>query len=110
MSRLGPKEIPKTIYHYCSLETFNSIITNKTLRLSDITKSNDSKELIYIRPFIKEEFLKVEELLSQPNFNRSELVIAVGIKNALASRKLVTFLCGIEEKDNSNKRKENDYE
>lgn len=54
--------------------------------------------------------LKVEELLKQPNFNRSELVIAVGIKNALASRKLVTFLCGIEEKDNSNKRKENDYE
>lgn len=59
MSRLGPKEIPKTIYHYCSLETFNSIITSKTLRLSDITKSNDSKELIYIRPFIKEEFLNV---------------------------------------------------
>ena len=54
--------------------------------------------------------LKVEELLQQPNFNRSELVIAVGIKNALANKKLVTFLCGIEEKDNSNKRKENDYE
>lgn len=54
--------------------------------------------------------LKVEELLAQPNFNRNELVIAVGIKNALASRKLVTFLCGIDEKDNSNKRKENDYE
>ena len=54
--------------------------------------------------------LKVEELLQQPNFNRSELVIAVGIKNALANKKLVTFLCGIEEKDNSNKRKENNYE
>lgn len=54
--------------------------------------------------------LKVEELLSQPNFNRSELVIAVGIKNSLASRKLVTFLCGIEEKDKTNVRKENNYE
>ena len=54
--------------------------------------------------------LKVEELLSQPNFNRSELVIAVGIKNALSSRKLVSFLCGIEEKNKSNTRKENDYE
>ena len=53
--------------------------------------------------------LKVEELLSQPNFNRSELVIAVGIKNSLASRKLVAFLCGIEEKSN-NTRKENNYE
>ena len=54
--------------------------------------------------------LKVEELLSQPNFNRSELVIAVGIKNALASRKLVTFLCGNKKKNNSNIRKENNYE
>lgn len=31
------------IYHYCSLETFNTIINNKTLRASDITKSNDIK-------------------------------------------------------------------
>ena len=58
--------------------------------------------------------LKVEELLLQPNFNRSELMIAVGIKNALASKKLVTFLCGIEENDNkkniNNVRKENNYE
>lgn len=50
--------------------------------------------------------LKVEELLQQPNFNRSELVIAVGIKNALANKKLVTFLCGIEENDKSRKDKE----
>lgn len=41
--------------------------------------------------------LRVEELLLQPNFNRNELMIAVGIKNSLANRKLVTFLCGIEE-------------
>ena len=57
--------------------------------------------------------LKVEELLLQPNFNRSELMIAVGIKNALAGKKLVTFLCGIEENDskkNNNIRKENIYE
>ena len=57
--------------------------------------------------------LKVEELLSQPNFNRSELVIAVEIKNALANKKLVTFLCGIEDnevKKNTSIRKENNYE
>ena len=41
--------------------------------------------------------LRVEELLLQPNFSRNELMIAVGIKNSLANRKLVTFLCGIEE-------------
>lgn len=57
--------------------------------------------------------LKVEELLQQPNFNRSELVIAVGIKNAHANKKLVTFLCGIEDnevKKNTSIRKENNYE
>ena len=57
--------------------------------------------------------LKFEELLQQPNFNRSELVIAVGIKNALANKKLVTFLCGIEDnevKKNTSIRKENNYE
>ena len=58
--------------------------------------------------------LKVEELLLQPNFNRSELMIAVGIKNALSSKKIVTFLCGIEEnnnkKNNNDIRKENIYE
>ena len=40
-------------------------------------------------------------------------MIAVGIKNALAGKKLVTFLCGIEENDskkNNNIRKENIYE
>ena len=58
--------------------------------------------------------LKVEELLLQPNFNRSELMIAVGIKNALSNKKIVTFLCGIEENKNKKTsndiRKENNYE
>ena len=58
--------------------------------------------------------LKVEELLLQPNFNRGELMIAVGIKNALAAKKLVSFLCEIEENNNKKTsndiRKENNYE
>lgn len=47
--------------------------------------------------------LKIEDLLQKSNFNRSELVIAIGIKDSLASRKLVTFLCGLE---NTNENKE----
>lgn len=35
------------LYHYCSLETFKSIIENKTLRLSNVLKSNDSEEFKY---------------------------------------------------------------
>ena len=33
------------VYHYCSMEAFKSIIENKTLRLTDITKSYDSAEV-----------------------------------------------------------------
>ncbi len=40
--------------------------------------------------------MKVENLVLSSNFNRSDLVIAIGIKNALINRNLVTFLCGID--------------
>lgn len=45
-----------TVYHYCSLDTFFSIINNKSLRLSDITKSNDSMEIMWITNYIKDVF------------------------------------------------------
>ena len=32
------------IYHYCSLDTFAQIIKNKTIRLSDLNKTNDYME------------------------------------------------------------------
>jgi hypothetical protein len=35
---------PTTLYHYCSTETFVSILTSKTIRLSAATLSNDSME------------------------------------------------------------------
>ena len=47
--------------------------------------------------------LKVENLLQHSTFNRSELVTALGLKDALVSKKLVTFLCGLE---NENENKE----
>jgi hypothetical protein len=34
----------KSIYHYCSTDTFMAIIQNKTLRLSDLNKTNDYME------------------------------------------------------------------
>lgn len=39
----------KTLYHYCSLDSFLSIVKNKTIWLSDIQKSNDSKEMAWFR-------------------------------------------------------------
>ena len=40
-------KVPEIIYHYCSLVTMKSILESKTLRLSDITKSNDITEIKY---------------------------------------------------------------
>ncbi len=45
------------VYHYCNMTTFQSIITNKKIWLSDITKSNDSKELNWIVDFINSSFI-----------------------------------------------------
>jgi hypothetical protein len=35
------------IYHYCSLDTFMAIMENKTLRLTNIVKSNDASEISF---------------------------------------------------------------
>ena len=37
-----------SIYHYCTVESFKSILENKTIRLSDISKSNDPNEIKFI--------------------------------------------------------------
>lgn len=45
------------VYHYCSGSTFKEIIEKKTLRFSDITKSNDSAEIRWITKHIESAFL-----------------------------------------------------
>lgn len=40
---------PKVLYHYCSVDVFFSILKNRTIWLSDISKSNDSRELMWIK-------------------------------------------------------------
>ena len=45
-----------TVYHYCSLDVFAKIIEGKSIRLSDITKSNDSMEILWITKYIEEIF------------------------------------------------------
>ena len=55
-------EVPKILYHYCSIDTFKEIIKNKTIRLSDIFKTNDSSEVIHVLKFLpallNEEYVK----------------------------------------------------
>jgi len=52
--------------------------------------------------------LKVENLIQQTNFSRTELTIAIGIKNALVNKRIITFLCNNE--INESERKEKNYE
>ena len=41
------------IYHYCSLDVFHLIIKNKSIRLSDISKTNDSQEKVWIKKCVR---------------------------------------------------------
>ncbi len=68
------------IYHYCTLSTIESILSNRTLRLSDITKSNDSAELTWLLQWIQPVFEAVynvevnkknEDLMSTEYFEES---------------------------------------
>lgn len=45
------KRAPKTLYHYCSIETFFNIMKSNSIWLSDIQQSNDSLELSYMKSF-----------------------------------------------------------
>lgn len=47
------KPLPKVLYHYCSLDTFYNIMKNRSIWLSDISKSNDSQELNWITQQLK---------------------------------------------------------
>ncbi|MBB3109101.1 hypothetical protein FHS18_001153 [Paenibacillus phyllosphaerae] len=46
------------LYHYCSVDTFLSIIRHKTIRMSDICKSNDSMETKWLFTFAEDEVLR----------------------------------------------------
>lgn len=54
-----------TLYHYCSLSTFYSIMKNRSIWLSDVSKSNDSKELVWAtrqcKYFVLNKFLEYVE-------------------------------------------------
>lgn len=59
-----------TVYFYCKASTFRNIIINKKLRLSDITKSNDSDEVKLMIGKIEE---KVAGFLRKQDFSEDML-------------------------------------
>lgn len=48
---------PKVLYHYCSVEAFYNIIKNHSIWLSDLSRTNDSKELIWLKGLVEQETL-----------------------------------------------------
>lgn len=56
----------KSLYHYCSLDTFLNIIKNSSIWLSDIQKSNDSREMAWFREkyydFILDKYNNTDDL------------------------------------------------
>ena len=55
----------KTLYHYCSLDTFLNIIKNSSIWLSDVQKSNDCREMAWFRQqyyeFLLEKYNNTED-------------------------------------------------
>lgn len=47
-------KMPSVVYHYCSMTSFLSIFEASSLRLSNITKSNDPTEITNVIPVLKE--------------------------------------------------------
>ena len=43
--------------------------------------------------------MKIEDIILLTNFTRSDLNIAVGIKQALINKSLVSYLCGTDNKN-----------
>lgn len=64
---------PDILYHYCNLSTFLSIISNKTLWLSNIGKSNDKLELNWLNKVFVDMVIEVKnEFLNRKNLEKEK--------------------------------------
>lgn len=58
-------KVPETLYHYCSLDTFYNIVKNKSIWLSDLSKTNDSQELVWLKRTTEQRLLpKIEQKIN----------------------------------------------
>lgn len=51
----------RCFYHYCRLDTFIAIISNKSLRLCDLSKTNDYMERKWILNILEDSLIKAFE-------------------------------------------------
>ncbi len=77
-----------TVYHYCNLETLLSIFHNKTIRLSDINKSNDYLETKSTIDSIKK---AIVDLCNQNSIDKYQQIM-LGIDNESAIKHLIDIV------------------
>lgn len=68
------------VYHYCSLDVFDKIISNKTLRMTDVGCMNDSGEVVHIVPAVKR---ILSEYFKDYSEDRVTVAIELAIKHTL---------------------------
>ena len=73
--------ITDTVYHYCSLETFLSILKNRTIRLSDVHKLNDATETKVFLDILKGS--SVETILEKQKGDYFDLIKGMDEKTAV---------------------------
>ena len=57
------------LYHYCSMQTFQQILSNQSLRFTDVTKSNDGKEISWISKYVESILLEeISEIKGMANY------------------------------------------
>ena len=78
------------VFHYCNIETFFAIITNRTLRLSDVVKSNDNLEVMWMKKILLD--MVNTETISYENFNEQiSKVVTIDLYKAKLMEKIESF-------------------
>lgn len=90
---------PEILYHYCGLESFRSIITNRSIWLSDISKSNDSQELTWIRKQAKDHLQKKLDAITHSDGNTQIKKEICDLISHMEQNEAVTFAFCLSEKE-----------
>lgn len=90
------------LWHYCSEKTFGLILTNKTIRLSDVTKCLDKQELKYAKrkfaSLLNNDISPIIDTFPKNSREFSEALSAKIIVSKLSSSKICWVFC-ISESD-----------
>lgn len=89
----------ESVYHYCSIETFLKIIQGRMLRLSDIQKSNDYTERIYMENIIHKELIKWSKRIFERELFDDFLNVEKTCRESMRESHILYAMCFSEEKD-----------